>query len=201
MTYTNELPPGAVIAPMELPWLRAVVYAGDADAGEPLLDQDIEITLPYKLRPEFGFAGMTVPFISLLHFLRENGTPVSRNRDLTLRHEARTEWMIEEGILYDRQMHAVLPPQALDNEGVACFSFDTNYVLGVLADDVAEADPDRAARLRHIADTYFPEKDRDDPTEEELQRASGVIGEMIATHEQVLEDGGEATVMCHAGVK
>ena len=179
MTYTNDLPAGAIFTPMEPPSLQAAVHARDAGVGEALLDQDIEITLPYKLRPEFGFAGMTVPFKNLLQFLRENGAPLSSNRDLTLRHQARDERRVDEGTLYDRHMSLDLPPQALEELGTDGWAFDANYVLTLVADDVAETDPDCAERLRHIANTYFPEKEYDEPTEEELKHALGVIGEMI----------------------
>jgi hypothetical protein len=200
MTYTNELPAGAMFALVEPP-LQAIIYMQEGVTSESMLDQDIEVTLPYQLRPEFGFAGMTVPFKSLLQFLKYSGIPLTRDRDLTLRHQARDERRVDEGTLYDRHMSLDLPPQALEELGTNGWAFDANYVLTLVADDVAETDPDYAERLRHIANTYFLEKDYDEPTEEELKHALGVIEEMIAAREQVLEDGGEATVMCRIGVK
>lgn len=200
MTYTNELPAGAMFAMVEPP-LQAIIYTEEGVTSESMLDQDIEVTVPYQLRPEFGFAGMTVPFKSLLQFLNDSGIPLTRDRDLTLRHQAQDEMRVDEGTLYDRHMSLDLPPQALEELGTDGWAFDANYVLNLVADDVAETDPDHAERLRHIANTYFPGKEYDEPTTEELKRALGIVEEMIAAHEQIIEDGGEPTVMCRVGVK
>lgn len=200
MTYTNDLPSGATFALVE-PTLQAVIYSDATDTGSALLDQDIEITLPYKVRPEFGFAGMTVPFRALLQFLTDNGAPLSRDRDLTLRHQARDEKMAEEGVRYDRLMSPDLPPQALDELGTDGFAFDTNYVMNLVANDVADYDPDEAARLRHIAETYYPDREFLEPTEEQLAQALGAVEQMIAAHQEIAESGGDAPLICRVGLK
>src|SRR5690606_37595128 len=143
-----------------------------------LLDQQVEVTLPYRLRPEFGFAGMTVPFKKLLRLLLDEGAALSRDRDLTLRHEARDQRMIEEGRFYDRRLYAVLPPQAREELKLDEFCFDAGYVMHLAADDIADSDPERAARFRYVADKYYAVTDDAEPSEEELDEAISRIEEM-----------------------
>lgn len=159
MTYTNELPKDAEFAWVS-PSVSAEISVNDPKALASLLGQDVEITLPYDLRPKFGFAGKTVSFMSLLTFLQAVGSPLSRDRDLTLRAMAGTKFD------YDLATTIKLPPQAVVDFGRDVLRFPTSYVLHVIADDMLDCDPDLSEELRAIAEIYFSDDDDYDCSED-----------------------------------
>ena len=195
MTYSNAVPPNTTFA-MITPPVRAPMEMNDRYDRAAILEHDVEITLPSTLRPEFGFAGKTVPFKTLLRFLEEEGAPVSRDRDLTLRHEAERWAKVEEGILYDHYLYADLPPQALQRQ---VLSFPTGYVLHLVADDIADADPDTAEYFRGLAETYYAEPEDAPPSEEEIQLVLGRIEDLIAAREQLDDECGDGFMICQTG--
>lgn len=198
MNYTNEIPAGTIFSMVSSP-IRAAIEVDITCDYNTLLQQDIEITLPYKLRPEFGFAGRTVSLKKLLQFVQDEGSPLSRDRDLTLRHQARELAMVENGSLYDHHMYADLPPQAHEEFQTSGFSFCTNYVMRLVASDIDDVDPDGAARLRQIADTYYPESEHDEPTAEEHEQILDALEKMLAANSDMAGEGDGATVICCTG--
>lgn len=175
MTYSNDLPPDTSFSITE-PEVWAVIEA-DRDL-EHSLEHDVEITFPYQLRSQIGFAGMSIPIRKLVEFLKETGAPLTESRDLTLRLEAARTKEREDGELYDDFMYPDLPPQALSELNIEGLTFDTGYVMRLVATEVQQSDPTQAALLRGVADRYFPDKGSDEVAE---QTAHAILEELRST--------------------
>lgn len=195
MTYSNDVPAGTTFSIVHPP-VQARIEADTHLDFEAIMEQSVEICMPYKLRPQFGFAGKTVPFKRLLEFMEAEGTHLVRDRDFTLRLDAEEEQKREEGTLYDDFMYPDLPPQALETIKFEDVLFDTGPLLHTLANDLEEANPVRASRLRHVADTFYSKVQP--PSEDEFRMIADELATMIdETDMEKLEAG----LMYHKSAK